>query len=384
MEEEVLEEKDIEVGELQLGNLYNEYEEDQIKEFNNNLISSLSIKTDYDKTEFSLEWLVIMEDTIRYIDNILRNPNRFIINEEDIVKVELARRITVDSIKHLSRNTNLIQEYNKDTGDIKPSKILNINKEESYDTYENRFIYSLIQNMKSYINFKKKALESVTDAIDNKKFSYNGTTKVGNTKYEISVTLNSSLDTDNKDENNISNVLERIRKLEEKVTDLTCSELFKTIQKLHITLVTSPIKKTNVILKNTNFQYALKLWNYMQEHMNTDTNNEKIEKNDKITDKIKDYADEDFLLEYIVLNTYIAGKEKKKKKKKEVSKKIINTMLQRLLELDAIDKKEILDLIDKYYTVVKYKNVVNDKEIHNIFRKAIDNYIEKFDSMNLE
>ena len=59
-------------------------------------------------------------------------------------------------------------------------------------------------------------------------------------------------------------------------------------------------------------------------------------------------------------------------------------MLQRLLELDAIDKKEILDLIDKYYTVVKYKNVVNDKEIHNIFRKAIDNYIEKFDSMNLE
>ena len=375
---------DFEVGELQLGNLYNEYEEDQIKEFNNNLISSLSIKTDYDKTEFSLEWLTIMEDTIRYIDNILRNPNRFIINEEDIVKVELARRITVDSIKHLARNTNLIQEFDKDTGDIKPSKILNINKEESYDTYENRFIYSLIQNMRSYINFKKKALESVTDAIDNKELKYEGTTKVGHTKYEISLTLNSSLDTDDKDENSIQNVLDRIKKLEDKVTDLTSSELFKTINKLHITLVTSPIKKTNVILKNTNFQYALKLWNYMQEHMNTDTNNEKIEKDDKVEDKVKEYANEDFLLEYIVLNTYVAGKEKKKKKKKEVSKKIVNSMLQRLMELDAIDKKEILDLIDKYYTVIKYKNVVNDKEIHKVFRTAIDKYIEKFDSLNLE
>ena len=59
-------------------------------------------------------------------------------------------------------------------------------------------------------------------------------------------------------------------------------------------------------------------------------------------------------------------------------------MLQRLMELDAIDKKEILDLIDKYYTVIKYKNVVNDKEIHKVFRTAIDKYIEKFDSLNLE
>lgn len=33
------------------------------------------------------EWLTIMEDTIRYLDNILRNPNRFIVNEEDIVKI---------------------------------------------------------------------------------------------------------------------------------------------------------------------------------------------------------------------------------------------------------------------------------------------------------
>ena len=162
------EDDDTSVGELQITNLYNEHDSKLIKEFNENLTSSLNIKVDYDKTEFSVEWLTIMEETIRYIDNILRNPNRFIINEEDIVKIELARRVTVESIKHLSRNTNLIQKYDKKTGDIKPSKILNINKEESYDTYENRFIYSLIQNMRAYVNFKKKSLESVTNAKDDK------------------------------------------------------------------------------------------------------------------------------------------------------------------------------------------------------------------------
>ena len=61
-------------------------------------------------------------------------------------------------VKHLSRNTNLIQDYNQKTGEVKPSKILNINKEESFNTYENRFIYTLINNMKLYIERKKKEL----------------------------------------------------------------------------------------------------------------------------------------------------------------------------------------------------------------------------------
>lgn len=374
------------VGELRLANLYNEYDNSELEEFYKELSSSLDINVDYDKTEFDLEWLTIMEDTIRYIDNILRNPNRFIVNEEDIVKIELARRVTVESIKHLSRNTNLIQEYDKETGDIKPSKILNINKEESYNTYENRFIYSLIQNMKTYVMFKKKGLENVSNAKDDKKLKFSGTTKVGKTKYEISINLTSSLDDSvSQDENSVENVMARIEKLENRITDLTSSEVYKILNKMHIALVTSPIKKTNVILKNTNFQYALKLWNYMQEHMNAEMNNIKDSKKEKVEGKIKKYSDEVFLLEHLILDAYVNSDTKKtKKQKKEVSKKIVNSMLQRLLEMDSIDKKEILDLIDKYYTVIKYKSVVNDKEIFDKFKASIKTYRDKFKSLELD
>ena len=97
--------------------------------------SSVFIKK-LDKIIEDTEWIDLMETTIPYIDNIFRNPNRFIINEEEIVKIELARKVTVESIKHLAKHTNLIQDVDEETGDVKPSKILNINKEESYDTYE--------------------------------------------------------------------------------------------------------------------------------------------------------------------------------------------------------------------------------------------------------
>ena len=138
--------------ELRIIELYNNTSKEKQKDFLNNIESSIHVKTEYNKTQINTEWIDKIEFTIPYIENIFRNPNRFIINEEEIVKIELARKITVDSIKHLSKHTNLIQDINKDTGDVRPSKILNINKEESYDTYENRLIYTLVQNIKIFIN----------------------------------------------------------------------------------------------------------------------------------------------------------------------------------------------------------------------------------------
>lgn len=373
------------LNELQVLNLYNDASGKSVDEFIENVKSSLNVKVDYDKTEFDDEWITIMEETVRYIDNILRNPNRFIINEEDIVKVELARRVTVESIKHLSRNTNLIQDIDKKTGDVKPSKILNINKEESYNTYENRFIYSLIENMKSYIALKKSRLSGDLSSKDNKFMEYSASSKIGGEKVNISLTLDSKLEEDSSSNGGGSgnNILERITKLEEKVTDLTGSEVYKMLKKLHVALVTSPIKKTNVILKNTNFQYALKLWDYMQSHMTDNTKRVKDSKSEKIEGRVRNYADEAFLLNYLVLDTF-SHETKDKAEKREVSEKIVGSMLQKLMDLNGYSQDELKDIIEKQYTIIKYRNVVNDKEIHKKFKIAINKYMNHVDSIRLE
>ena len=113
--------------ELKIFDLYEKFNTKTAEEFMDKIDSTVDIKAEYEKVIEDTEWIEIMEETVPYIDNILRNPNRFIVNEEEIVKIELARKITVESIKHLSKNTNLIQDYDKKTGDVRPSKILNIN-----------------------------------------------------------------------------------------------------------------------------------------------------------------------------------------------------------------------------------------------------------------
>ena len=129
---------------------------DEEKNFLESINATLNIDRDYVNQKFDYEWLDRIEDTLPYLDNIVRNPKRFIINEEEVVKVELARKTTVESIIHLTQHTNLIQDYDEKTSDVKPSKVLNINRDESLDTYENRFIFTLLGNLDFFFNERVK------------------------------------------------------------------------------------------------------------------------------------------------------------------------------------------------------------------------------------
>ena len=354
-----------------------ERKESETQKFLEKIESNMDLKTELEKVAEDLEWIDIMEGTIPYLDNILRNPNRFIINEEEIVKIELARKITVESIKHLSKNTNLIQDFDKKTGDVRPSKILNINKEESYDTYENRFIYSLIQNMKFFINRKKKAIElrMAISEKNNKNIEYTGTTKMNDEEINIKVNLSTNLIGKNK--NTSAEALQRIEKLEQKIADLTYSEVYKILDKKHISLVTSPIKKTNVILKNVNFQYAVKLWNYMQENFD-DKSKHIMDKNNYSDDEeLKSLMDETFLLDYLILKT-LDKEENENSNQNQLKEQATKKLLEKIVYINqGLTEEQLKNMLTDTYAVVKIKNMANIGEIQKIIKNEINKYLKQ-------
>ncbi|MBO7178502.1 MAG: hypothetical protein J6V69_05320, partial [Clostridia bacterium] len=67
----------------------------------------------YTKKNYDNSWIGTIEDCIVSLDNIVRNPRKFIVIEEDIVDISLARSISVESVKHLSQHTNLISSVDK-------------------------------------------------------------------------------------------------------------------------------------------------------------------------------------------------------------------------------------------------------------------------------
>ena len=367
--------------------LYNKTDNAIINKFSNNIDSKVHVSLNIDRVNANYEWLDIIEDTIVYIDNILRNPNRFIINEEDVVKIELARRITVDSIKHLSRNTNLIQDYDRKTGDVKPSKILNINKEESFNTYENRFIYSLIENMALFVSRKKQKIVLANKNKSQKKVEYSAFSKVGKENVNINFSIDSLIDTTKNIMEDGQSIEDRISKVEMRIRDLKSTEVYKMIHKLHIALVTSPIKKTNVILKNVNFQYAVKLWNYLQEHFSDETNKEDKEKKDYYdSNKLKQYYDESFLLDYLVLNTLDENKvEDMSVSKEEIKERLVGNIVEKIIDIDnKISEEQLSEIVAKQFVVIKNKYVASDNKIKEIYHNAINKYMDKIMNLKLE
>ena len=363
--------------------LYNRTQSDTKTNFKNTLVSSLNVKEKLNASEYDDTWLVKMEETVKYLDNILRNPNRFIVNEEEIVKIELARRITVDSIKHLSRNTNFIQDFNQKTGEVRPSKILNINKEETFNTYENRFIYTLINNMKLYIERKKK--EEVTDNSfeNNKSLSYQGTGKLADETVEIAVQLKGNIQK-NHNKNKEDFIPNRIAKLEERVRDLCSTDVYKSIAKLHVAPVMSPIKKTNLILKNVNFQYALNLWNFMQENMEPSAKKNQSYKDYQDQGKLKEMMDQSFLLNCLIMNT-LDEKEVPQEEIENLQEQVVNQSVNQLLNIsEHLSLEELMKLIGKEYTKVKYKKVLDTSEIERIYKDAIGDYMERVENLKVK
>ena len=368
------------MDELKVVDLYENTPKSKLENFVNNTRSELNINTNINKVETDFEWLDIMEDTIRYLDNILRNPNRFIVNEDEIVKVELARRITVESIRHLSKHTNFIQKI-EDNGDVKPSKILNINKEESYDTYENRLIYTLIDNMRNFVEIKKKSLITSSSIKDVKKAQYSARTKVGNEQVFVEMSYTSSLNEKTGD-NGDEPIEKRIKKLDDDITMLSNTEVIKTLKKLHVARVIPPIKKTNVILKNTNFQYAMKLWDFLQNHVADDDKVIKSNKSYEDNGILKDYMNSTFLLNYLAMNTL--SDTNQSSGKKQAIEDITDKLVQRIVELNPdMPLTELKEKIGDKIAITRYKTEASLSEVSNTFSKHIKTYLEKIENIEM-
>ena len=368
-----------------------------VDEFKEKTNSTLHVETKKKKTARDTEWLDVIEQTIPYIDNIFRKPNRFIVNEEEIVKIEQTKKVTVETIKHLSKNTNLIQTIDEKTGDVTPSKLLNVRKEESYNTYENRLIYTLVQNTKMFIKRKTDELmkninsenEQDDNDKDNTKLEYSATSEVKDEKINVQVKLNSEIDPngdESKDKNKL--ILDRIEEIKRKIDVVSNAEPYKVIDKLHITLVREPIRKTNVVLKNVNFQYAMKLWSYLRENFD-ETDLENTEENKDYMDQgeLKQFIDEAFLLQYLAMKTIDEDRKENEATYQELKEKMVEQMLEKMVDMDEDEsenvndngsaEQQLIQMISDKYEVIKYKKTEIIKEIQQIFKKHIEKYEEQ-------
>ena len=209
------------------------------------------------------EWLKVVEEGIDSIFNIVDKPRRFITTSEEVVPVALARKITADSVRHLSQNTQFITANAK--GEIRPTHILNVTTEETYDLYENRFIYHLIQRLFAFVDKRTDVIFwSTGDETCN---VLNMESKVDDAYEEISYKVEMTIrnrqsvvenDTDHMD---LFKRIDRVRRLSRVLRTSSFCEIMSGCS-----AVRSPIQRTNLMMKDPDYRTCYKLWQFMESY----------------------------------------------------------------------------------------------------------------------
>lgn len=209
------------------------------------------------------EWISVIEDSLDAINSIIEKPRRFITTEEEVVPVSLAKRISADSVRHLSQNTQFLAP--SDDGGIHPTKILNVNTAETYDLYENRFVYHLIQRLLTFVDKRTDVIFWSTGNEIRNRFTMHS--KIGDAYEEIEYNVEMTVkDRQNFAENDADNVdtfmrIDRVRRL---VMALRNSSFCQIMEGCSV--VRSPIQRTNLIMKDPNYRKCFQLWQFMERY----------------------------------------------------------------------------------------------------------------------
>lgn len=210
-----------------------------------------------------VSWVEAIENGLVHVDNFLRAPRKTIEDVEEVVPIALSKKITVESVKHLAQHTDLIQSIDKKTGKITPSKILNVHKEESMMTYENKFVNTLIDRLYIFINTRYEKLAQVTK--DEKVMSMGYDTDIDDGaggKFRIELKVESTESLDSYDAGGMT-IWQRVEKLKKAIEGYKGSEL---CQKLGNTYIRPPVMRTNAIMKNVDLKACLTLWQYIESY----------------------------------------------------------------------------------------------------------------------
>ena len=353
--------------------------------FMQNVSSDMSFKSEITNDSMSFDWVNEIEFSCPYLDNIVRNPKVALIKEEEVVKIEKARKITVASVKDLSKHTHFIEKIDRTTNEVRPSKILIEHHEETFNTYENRFIYTLIDNMLKFIMRKEVALENFKTKND-KVLEYAASTNNGYEKVNVELKISSKEMPKGSKENDfqkeIDELKKRVKKMKDYIASWKRSEMLKSLEKAHVAFVVSPIKKTNMILKNPNFQIAMKLWDFLQTYDYDDTDGSKDGLDTTGNEVLKGILDESFLIDYCVFDSISSSKREQKEKLSKYAvimvKKEIHRAVSLLLNCGIkITDEEIIAMITSEIKNEKEKRVIGSTDIKKKFQSAMDEYLER-------
>lgn len=280
-------------------------------------------------------WVEEIEQTLPHIQRVILNPRKFIEEEREVVNVAIARNISTESVRHLLQHSNLIDEYDASSGKVVPNRLLNVYKEESLNTYENRFICTLVAELQYFVNKRFNILfeESkdelgayleVQSQIDN---------YTENIEYKLQLKIKDK-ETDRVNEQEEKDIFQRVIEIHRLVNTMVASEFITTMKKFPS--VRHPIVKTNAIAKNRDYKRCHALWDFLHTYQEIGVSVNVVRQDPTISREFERDIYESMIREYASLHEYCEGIDRlnlrRQPRKNEIDTKDLRQILEEMVD----------------------------------------------------
>ena len=336
--------------------------------------NSYSLFNIYFEKKIDLRWVEEIEACIIPLDNIIRVPRKFIVQEEEIVPIERARKITNESIRHLAQHTNMIAKVEGD--DVTPNQILNVFREESYEVYENRFVFTLMKNLVRFIDVRYDVLFNISDDDNMASLKMESDFKRGREKvqYKLEVSAQSAggeLDDHAGPDGENATAFQRIERVKKIINEYAHSSFMKELR--NCVPVRPPIMRTNAIQKNPNFRACLKLWQFIQSYDELGYEITVKESNDMVNAEYMQELNRMVAMNYMMLKANTLSEDAVgKQKKRKLKPKLLKRLAEELVMDYDMEEVEIQRVFVDEIRRVSRKKIEGEKKIQEAIQRALD------------
>ncbi len=282
------------------------------------------------------DWIENIEEGLIYVEKAIREARQFIRTEGEVVPIEKVKKVSKQSVEHLSRHSSLITRMPKDKSmGIIPEKLYITEKLSDYQVYENRFIYMLLCYIRDFVQMRINDIKDKTTTYQSFiNFDKNIEAESRNVQYKLEYQDLYKNDPYLLEKYQEIPLVDRVETIYAVAVSFLATPLMKEVAKAPI--LKPPVVKTNVLRMNQNFKAALKLYDFISSYTGDGyLIEEKIESFKPISPEMSDEIAE--TIELTSLISYVTGNEIKD----ILEEKIVQKEQE---EIDAKNRKEASEL----------------------------------------
>ena len=284
-----------------------------------------------------VRWVEAIEQSINAMQLIVASPRNIIREDELIVNIANAKKAGSDVVRHLAQHGQLVEDFNEETGDVRPSRLMQKYREDSEDLYENRLVYTTIEMAHRFVEIRYNALfEAMGDEFGAKlKVSTNLETAVELVHFDTFMhvkTKDSALDVDEKN----GDILSRIERLHRLLLAFMNTAYAQQMSRLN--RVRGNLIKTNILKKNPNYRKICDLYDFLRRYDEVGYAIKITEQNPHLSEQFVEDIFHNVLFQYVVLKGYLESEEDRqlpaplKSKKRKLKPKVIKEIIEELTE----------------------------------------------------